>query len=94
MEENPPESAKHVHVRTRNSLYEVDRENKRVRRLTSNHDPTPRQGPDGEWTSFEEVVGLQPGVSMVIIWSQEDAVPKTTRTSTIQSVQRVSSTDE
>jgi hypothetical protein len=41
-----------IRFATENSVYEVDVTNKRVRRLVSTHEPTPRQGADGEWKEF------------------------------------------
>ena len=38
--------------KTLNSEYEVDEEHSLIRRLSSNHEPTARQGVDGEWKSY------------------------------------------
>lgn len=43
---------------THNSLYEVDVEAQKVRRLAGLHAPTQRQGPDGEWKSYESLTVL------------------------------------
>lgn len=37
------------------SVYELDEENKRVRRVIGIGGPTPRTGIDGEWKKYEEV---------------------------------------
>lgn len=37
------------------SVYQVDHEGKRVRRMSGENDPTPRQGVDGEWKSFHHI---------------------------------------
>lgn len=54
------------------SVYEVDSDNKRIRRLNGNSDPTIRQGKDGEWKSFESIE-ISVNESAVIFWN-----PKTT----------------
>ena len=35
------------------SLYELDPANRRVRRISGERAPTPRQGTDGEWKTYE-----------------------------------------
>lgn len=35
------------------SVYQVDPEGMRVRRVTGEKEPTPRQGPDGEWKEYK-----------------------------------------
>jgi hypothetical protein len=55
-----------VIVKTTFSVYEVDREQCRIRRLVSDHEPTPRQGPDGQWRSYEDLRYMADG--MFIIW--------------------------
>lgn len=37
------------------SLYEVNYDEKKIRRVTGTHDPTNHQGKDGEWKDFLEV---------------------------------------
>lgn len=56
-----------VIIKTTFSVYEVDRENCRIRRLTSDHEPTPRQGQDGEWRGYEDLRFMNDG--MFIIWN-------------------------
>jgi hypothetical protein len=54
------------------SIYEVDQETKRIRRLIGTGDPTTRQGKDGEWRAYERL-DLEVGESAWIFWN-----PKTT----------------
>lgn len=52
------------------STYEVDEENKRVRRLAGKADPTPRQGKDGEWKSYKaHAVCL--GIGALFLWDKK-----------------------
>ena len=43
------------------SLYQVDEENKRVRRIEGVKAPTPRQGKDGEWKEYKVFQRLSDG---------------------------------
>lgn len=62
------------------SVYEVDHDNKRVRRLSGVKDPTPRQGKDGEWKTYVELnTELFPGC-LFFIWEHPG---KGTRTSPV-----------
>lgn len=71
------------------SVYELDDLNKRIRRMSGAKDPTPRQGPDGEWKTYAHLLEApQEGKSLVIVWAVGDdteAGPllKTTMTSMI-----------
>lgn len=53
---------------TRNSSYEVDVANKRVRRLCGVNDPTPSQGKDGEWRAYESCHNIEVGYSATFVW--------------------------
>lgn len=68
------------------SLYEIDEESKRVRRLHGVKNPTPRQGQDGEWHTYESM-GTGLGGGALFVWSidntDDGAVARTTQTSTI-----------
>lgn len=57
-------------IRTRNSIYEIDFDNKRVRRLTGTAAPTPRQKADGEYRDYLSIAPNPPivGESLLIIW--------------------------
>jgi hypothetical protein len=51
------------------SAYEVDLQNKRVRRLRGAADPTPRQGKDGEWKEYTDISPIVVGLSVAIFWA-------------------------
>lgn len=78
------------------STYEVDTTNKRIRRLNGVKDPQPRQGRDGEWRNYADVVGPVVGKQVFIAWdktttpllagSPESAIPGT-MTSVVVSVE-------
>lgn len=52
------------------SVYEVDRNHKRVRRLAGERNPTPRTGIDGEWKAYADIQPDPPevGVPLLIVW--------------------------
>ena len=54
------------------SVYEVDQQGKRIRRLTGKNEPTSRQGKDNEWRAYNDLI-LNVGRSAWIFWD-----PKTT----------------
>jgi hypothetical protein len=54
------------------SLYEVDSDNRRIRRMIGVNNPSPRQGKDGEWRPYDTLI-LNLGESACIFWD-----PKTT----------------
>lgn len=58
---------------TENSTYELDRENKRVRRLRGKYDPTRYFGADGEWRDYESCVDPAPGYNFIVHWGGERA---------------------
>lgn len=51
------------------SLYEVDEQQKRVRRLYGAKNPTPRQGKDGDWRTYVSLSHI--GESLFIMWNDE-----------------------
>lgn len=55
------------------SVYEVNTDSKQIRRLNGAKDPTPRQGPDGQWRAYEEILPDPPkvGSSLVIKWDNK-----------------------
>jgi len=57
------------------SSYEIDLKEKKVRRLNGRIDPQPRQGKDGEWKKYLEVLGPTVGRPVVIFWDPKD-VPR------------------
>ncbi len=54
------------------SHYELEPEARRIRRVTSTHPPTTRQGRDGEWKSFAETSTPNEGESLVVVWRVRD----------------------
>jgi hypothetical protein len=50
------------------SAYELDKDNNKIRRLEGAIDPTPRQGPDGEWKTFEFCSQVCEGRPVLIVW--------------------------
>lgn len=52
--------------RTRNSVYEVDVANDRVRRLEGKNPPTPSQGTDGEWQTYAALSDV--GGRLLFVW--------------------------
>lgn len=71
------------------SLYEVDEENKRVRRLIGVQDPTPRQGSDGEWREYLDRTEIVVGQIALFVWEivNEDLLSaKSTHTSPVKRI--------
>jgi hypothetical protein len=58
------------------SVYEVDSDNKRLRRLTGRTDPTPRLGKDGEWRKYAEMFPspIEKGKQVLITWGEDVAL--------------------
>lgn len=64
------------------SVYEADTTNKKIRRLTGKNDPTPRQGEDGQYKSYESLGSfpkalegkeeLTVGQPAIIVWVQSE----------------------
>jgi hypothetical protein len=57
---------------TANSTYEVDTDNKRIRRLVGKNAATVRQG-NGEWRSYDSIHPdpIMVGESVAIFWSKD-----------------------
>lgn len=55
------------------SLYEVDLESKKIRRLNGKGNPTPRQGQDGQWKKYINISPSFPviGQSVLISWGSD-----------------------
>lgn len=51
------------------SVYEVDRDACRIRRVSGTHPPTERQGIDGEWKQYHALIEDGPGGGLVIAWT-------------------------
>ena len=58
------------------SVYEVNTDSKQIRRLNGVKDPTPRQGPDGQWRAYKDVYPnpIVVGAGVVIVWGPETAL--------------------
>jgi hypothetical protein len=54
-----------------NSVYEVDFDNKKVRRINGVNEPTARQGKDGEWRKYIDIV-LKENTPCYIVWDPKD----------------------
>jgi hypothetical protein len=87
-------------VDTENSTYQIeDRDGVTwVRRLAGRADPTPRQGPDGEWKHlaipipFEDILL---DVPLIFVWNiLEDGTMQSTMTSNVVGVERAWVTDD
>lgn len=57
--------------RTRFSTYEVDLPGRRVRRITGERQPTPRQGTDGDWRGYQDILAapMPDGLSVWFDWT-------------------------
>lgn len=53
---------------TRNSIYELDQAHSRIRRLAGKTEPSPRQGPDGEWRTYHHISDIAVGLIVIIVW--------------------------
>jgi hypothetical protein len=50
------------------SVYEVDQDNRKIRRLYGNLEPTKRQGNDNEWKEYETITPIEVGSAVIIGW--------------------------
>lgn len=68
------------------SYYELDTENRRVRRLLGNEPGTARQAPDGEWQTYHAINNIRLGCSVLFIWDEfgKATVTSPVRTYTIR----------
>ena len=63
-----------LRVRTESgSVYDVDLEEGRIRRVHGRHGPTDMQPQDGIWRRFDGLEGPDPGQPMVVYWATEAA---------------------
>jgi len=58
------------------SVYEINLEKTKVRRLEGKENPTPRQGPDGEWKEAESISDPVIGKPVFIFWDPKTTPPK------------------
>jgi len=68
---------------TENSEYELDEEKTRIRRVTGKFPPTPNQGDDGVWRTYDEISPIEEDVEPVIWW---DNSMKVTRLSVVKRI--------
>lgn len=56
-----------------NSVYEVNTDSKKIRRVNGIKDPTPRIGKAGEWKSYQDIFPNPPtiGSQVMIVWGAE-----------------------
>lgn len=80
-----------------NSIYQVDLESKRIRRLSGTSAPTIRQGIDGNWKTYKEFFYPIVGKPAVIVWDivpihdDENHILKSTVTSPVVEISDVES---
>lgn len=72
-----------MRVWTANSLYELDLDRGRIRRVLGQQPPTTRQGADGEWRPFEGISQVRVGDRMLIVWSRRGERARSTLTSAV-----------
>jgi hypothetical protein len=53
------------------SVYEVDEDKKLIRRMQGTEAPTVRQGKDGEWRRYLDLL-IDMGKSAIILWDPKD----------------------
>lgn len=54
------------------SLYEIDTDLKRIRRITGSHEPTGRQSHDGTWQDYDQAFIFQQGLWYFPTDAQDD----------------------
>ena len=76
------------------SCYEVNQDSKQIRRINGVKDPQPRQGKDGEWKTYADLM-IKVGASAYIFWDPKmtpllegsDGGAPATVTSTVMSIE-------
>ena len=58
------------------SVYEVNTDSKKIRRLNGQEDPTPRTGKDGQWRGYKEIIPdpIKIGSGVAILWDADTAL--------------------
>lgn len=75
-------------VVTENSIYEINDEDRLIRRTHGKRSGTKRQGKDGVWQSYESIESWYGG--MLIVWgNNEDGTARCTWTSTVLQEEKV-----
>lgn len=63
-----------LRVRTESgSVYDIDLESRRIRRVHGRHGPADTQPQDGIWRRFTGLEGPTPGEQMIVYWATEAA---------------------
>lgn len=64
----------HTFTTESGSTYQVDLTNKKIRRVKGVADPTPRQGRDGEWKAFKQLIpnAVTVGHPLIVMWTDEE----------------------
>jgi hypothetical protein len=60
------------------SVYEVDAEANKIRRLQGKNAPTSRQGQDGDWKQYEYISPPKVGSGVTIVWGSDTPLFKET----------------
>lgn len=68
------------------SIYEIDQQSKKIRRLYGKLPSTERQGLDGEWKTYSHLTDVVVGKPVVIVWEVIESVAKSTVTSVIKDI--------
>lgn len=73
------------------SIYELDKTNRIIRRLSGTNNPASRQGEDGQWKKYNEIGELVIGLPFVIVWEigmddSGEVVLRTTQTSLVSEI--------
>ena len=72
------------------SSYELDIDNSKIRRCSGPAVPTPRQGADGDWKTYEQISEPTIGSRLVIVWTtRSDHIDECTMTSQIVSIDEI-----
>lgn len=54
------------------SEYEVNADDKKIRRLFGKVKPTDRQGADGEWKKYEDISDIVVGRSVIVVYGKAE----------------------
>lgn len=76
-----------IFITASGSRYEVNHISKQIRRLQGKADPTLRQGKDLEWKTYLDISDVVNDMPVIIVWSQEGDVFKTTRTNYVIAIE-------
>lgn len=71
------------------SVYELDWQGNRIRRLAGTHAATPAQGADGEWVTYRACSLPVRGQYVSIVWRDGERAAPATITSAVTSIEQV-----